>query len=60
MKIRFVNRGLLNMIEPLGIKEDDIKTVDVGESTFIIVLKNKTIITKGYKLTNDFELIVEK
>ncbi len=52
MKIKFVNRGLLNIIEPLGIKEDDIKSISIGESMFIIVLKNKVITTKLYKLTD--------
>lgn len=52
MKIEFVNRGLLNIIEPLGIKEAEIKSVRIGERMFIITLKSGVIATVDYKLDN--------
>ena len=52
MKIEFVNRGLLNMIEPLKIREEEIKSVRIGESMFIIELKNSVMATVDYKLEN--------
>ena len=52
MKVKFINRGLLNMIEPLGIKEEEIKSVKIGESMFIIKLKSGVIATVDYKLDN--------
>lgn len=50
MKIEFVNRGLLNIIEPLGLTENDIKSIRIGECMFIITTKNNAIITQDYKL----------
>jgi hypothetical protein len=50
MRIKFVNRGLLNMIEPYGLTEFDIKSVRIGESMFIIKTKTNAIITIDYKL----------
>lgn len=53
MKIKFVNRGLLNILEPLTISEDMIKHISIGERMFIITLKSGAIITRGYKLIED-------
>jgi hypothetical protein len=50
MKITFVNRGLFNIIEPLKIREEEIKSVRIGESMFIITLKSGVIATADYKL----------
>lgn len=50
MKISFVNRGLLNLIEPLGINESDIKDIRIGESMFIIRTKSGVMATVDYKI----------
>lgn len=50
MKTEFVNRGLLNIIEPLKIRETEIKEIRIGESMFIITLKSGVIATVDYKL----------
>lgn len=53
MKIKFVNRGLLNLLEPLSLSEDMIKEVIICESMFIITTKSGAIITKDYKIEKD-------
>lgn len=53
MEINFVNRGLLNIIEPLKIREEEIKSVRIGERMFIITLKSGAIATVDYKLENN-------
>ena len=50
MEIKFVNRGILQVIEPLNIKEEDIETVLIGESTFIVRLKDGRQFVRGYIL----------
>ena len=50
MEIKFVNRGVLQVIEPLNIKEEDIETVLIGESTFILRLKDGRQFAHGYTL----------
>lgn len=57
MEIKFVNRGLLNIIEPLGIHEEEIKEIRIGESMFIITLKNGVIATTDYKLEDNVQKI---
>ena len=49
MEIKFVNRGLLNIIEPLNIKEEEIDTVLIGECSFILRLKDGRQFVKCYK-----------
>lgn len=50
MEIKFINRGILQVIEPLNIKEEDIETVLIGESTFIVRLKDGRQFVNGYIL----------
>ena len=40
MEIEFFNRGLLNIIEPHGVKPEDVARIQFGESTIITTLKN--------------------
>lgn len=53
MTIKFVNRGLLNIIEPYKLTEDDIESIDIGESMIIIKTKHNSFITVDYKLWDD-------
>lgn len=50
MEIEFFNRGLLNIIEPHGIKPEDVARVQFGECTILITLKNGERYTVQYMI----------
>lgn len=50
MKIEFFNRGLLNIIEPHGIKPEDVARVQFGECIIIITLKNGKLYDLQYRI----------
>ena len=54
MKVKFFNRGLLNIIESRNIKEEDVKSVAIGESSIIIELKDGRKFCTYYTLTDDW------
>ena len=53
MKITFINRGLLNIIEPYKLTKDDIESIYIGESMIMIKTKYGSFITVDYKLWDD-------
>ena len=50
MQIEFFNRGLLNIIEPHGVKPEDVARVQFGDCTIIITLKNGERYITQYKI----------
>ena len=54
MEIKFFNRGLLNIIEPRNIKEEEVKSVAIGESSIIVELKDGRKFCTYYTCTDDW------
>lgn len=52
MKIQFFNRGLLQLLEEIGVEEKEVKEVRIGESTIIVELKNGDRYLKYYQLSS--------
>lgn len=53
MKIQFFNRGLLQLLEEIGVEEKDVEEIRIGESLIIVELKNGDRYVKYYQLNSD-------